>query len=1456
MNEMIRKPQDEELVPLNEIRVVFLGDGGVGKSHIIARLMNDGGNPTDFMDTSTPGIIINHKDYNHNGRQFCVHYWDFGGQDILHSMYRMFLTERTVYVVVVGVRDGMQDERARYWLSNIKKYAPNAPVLLVLNQNDLVPNARVNELRLISLFPNLKRIISMSARSLSKESFEREFEGALLEQIDRSGLLDSVWPAKWLDVKDTLEHMDAAYITLEAYRQICTRFGVLINQGEMLDWFRDLGVCTYFKETGDRIVLRAAWITNALFTILFNLHNDVSNGLISQERISELLTDCGTNESIRYVNPYEEYTWRDVQYIMTVMRKFRFSLDVGNSCEILPMLCVERPSGVLLEYANDETVLEFHIRVEYLPDELLYTLMAERRTELDISNIWYMGARFIQRKTGLSAVVHIENNTLRFFIRSTDPEYAPNICLSEISDHVEQICTKIGIPKPEEQIVYKQDGHRDLFDYKKLMHQMEAGEIWVYSSSLRSRIPIANILNPVTPEAIKAKRLALDITNACAELQNYKLPHREDDINVCLKLLLKEKGYRFADPDLVMAGSSGGRRRGAPDLILADDQQKPLTMIEAINIRSGSMVMRYCEEHLAKLLHQYNTLDLSPLFLVCYVDCEADKYPRLRVRYQDHMHRYAPERSDLVYGSYTELPHNRRGLHIASCRYLVNGKEIKVYHCFVRVTTSEYNMIPPELIKLGESPRKQETQKNAEPEAPPVLPQPVVVPETPQQGETIFRDYRVVFLGDSEAGKTLLLSRLENPELDPKDFHDNTTIGINIVRKTQTINGQTVRLNYWDFGGQDILHSMHRIFLAKNTLYVIVLNTRNDNQDAQAIFWLRYVEAYAPGSPVLLVMNKTDQNKRAALNLPVLNRLFSNREFEQEDVLKISAVCPDKEKFHREFTEKLHECVGRHMKITRPFTEQEARIRDRVEQKKAEENLKLIRIGDFQDICEEEALEDEDAQYELMDRFNETGVLVYFQSKSVMFMNPEWITKTIYVMLEQDEQIADNGVVRHKKIYSFFRKNKEQTENADDVDHLLRIMRDYALSFPCGDPSSADREFIPMLCQREEPREIGELIDRENTVELRMVFEYLPCGVLYKLMVDHQKSLDMDLVWRTGMKLNCENGNYAVVRQEGNVMGIYVHDSSITRRIEWMSHLRDKTEEAAKHDKFNALLLETKIAYSISGMKEYFDYQQLKNAEECKVYYTVSRSVPPHKIGIRDILLQKDSTINEYIWRLLKLTFAGCQELQKQQIYWFLAKEAKDDRLHPKMDEDARTEVIRMKLSAEFIVKPQARAGDSSTGKKQGELDLRIELDENTTLAILEALNIAYNEEDANKRFVDMTSGRNWDEHLDRVVRDYNKEGIRNLLLVSYLDCPAEQTVQAREKYFDRLNNHVIPGFGSPEYCEPIPVDEFSDGIQVVRADYSGGAGSVTVYHFLVRIEQYGRKSLEKAAKNAKETKK
>ena len=145
--------RERKKVAVNECKVIFLGDAESGKTHSIRRLLKKGEylNDEDFDGKSTPGIETTVSKIKLNNSNIIINYWDFGGQEIQHSMHRMFLTERTVYVVFLNARqDDQMDERARYWLENLKAFAPDAPVLVVINKIDENNHPRFNEVGITS----------------------------------------------------------------------------------------------------------------------------------------------------------------------------------------------------------------------------------------------------------------------------------------------------------------------------------------------------------------------------------------------------------------------------------------------------------------------------------------------------------------------------------------------------------------------------------------------------------------------------------------------------------------------------------------------------------------------------------------------------------------------------------------------------------------------------------------------------------------------------------------------------------------------------------------------------------------------------------------------------------------------------------------------------------------------------------------------------------------------------------------------------------------------------------------------------------------------------------------------------------------------------------------------------------------------------------------------------------
>ena len=258
---LIEAYYEEERRLINESKVILLGDGGAGKTYLVDRIFNDGEKlPRTHEPDTTTGILI--RDYPmemENGSLMSVRFWDFGGQQIMHSMHRCFLTSRSLYVVLLDARNDTQDFQAYYWLNNIKSFAPDAPVILVINKMDQNPTASVNQRELTRKYPNLKEVIRISALKDEKAEFDH-FLYKLKQQLTILDGYGMEFPISWFQIMKTLEEKhqeEVYYIEQDDYEDICIENGVKDSEIRqwLLEWFNDLGVCFSFHKGNDSLSL-------------------------------------------------------------------------------------------------------------------------------------------------------------------------------------------------------------------------------------------------------------------------------------------------------------------------------------------------------------------------------------------------------------------------------------------------------------------------------------------------------------------------------------------------------------------------------------------------------------------------------------------------------------------------------------------------------------------------------------------------------------------------------------------------------------------------------------------------------------------------------------------------------------------------------------------------------------------------------------------------------------------------------------------------------------------------------------------------------------------------------------------------------------------------------------------------------------------------------------------------
>ncbi|MEG3934151.1 MULTISPECIES: leucine-rich repeat domain-containing protein [unclassified Microcoleus] len=157
----LRQLRSGEVRPLNEAKVLLVGQGSVGKTSLINRLIDNKYNPNE---PQTDGLNITDWKITVNTKQVKLNVWDFGGQEIYHATHQFFLTKRSLYLLVCNCRTSEDENRLEYWLKLIESFGDASPVILVGNKCDEQP-LDLNRKALRDKYPNIKAILETSCQS-------------------------------------------------------------------------------------------------------------------------------------------------------------------------------------------------------------------------------------------------------------------------------------------------------------------------------------------------------------------------------------------------------------------------------------------------------------------------------------------------------------------------------------------------------------------------------------------------------------------------------------------------------------------------------------------------------------------------------------------------------------------------------------------------------------------------------------------------------------------------------------------------------------------------------------------------------------------------------------------------------------------------------------------------------------------------------------------------------------------------------------------------------------------------------------------------------------------------------------------------------------------------------------------------------------------------------------------
>ncbi len=184
-------------------------------------------------------------------------------------------------------------------------------------------------------------------------------------------------------------------------------------------------------------------------------------------------------------------------------------------------------------------------------------------------------------------------------------------------------------------------------------------------------------------------------------------------------------------------------------------------------------------------------------------------------------------------------------------------------------------------------------------------------------GDERLPDVKVLVLGNGRIGKTQICRRLRGEAFDPTvdSTHGILVTSAMLPLPPQAVEaahpgheeaglparpGEEARLHLWDFGGQDLYHGTHALFMRTRSIFVLVWTPQSENareyeqggitfRNHPLAYWLEYVSHLSGvNSPVLIVQNMCDQAEDEALRPPVEDEAL--RAFPFRQVLHYSAL--------------------------------------------------------------------------------------------------------------------------------------------------------------------------------------------------------------------------------------------------------------------------------------------------------------------------------------------------------------------------------------------------------------------------------------------------------------------------------------------------------------------------------------------------------------------------------------
>jgi internalin A len=503
----VRQLRSGDVRPLNEAKLLLIGQGSVGKTSLINRLIHNTFNPnqpqTDGLNVQTWNIHVNSKDVRLN-------VWDFGGQEIYHATHQFFLTKRSLYLLVCNCRTSEDENRIEYWLKLIESFGGQSPVIIVGNKCDEQP-LDINRKALREKYPNIQAILETSCASHTDNGIA-ELRQAITQEVSQLKEVYDLLPLSWFEVKEHLEALDKDFIKYEQYACICHDNTITheTDQEQLVSLLHNLGLVLNFRDhpiLQSTNVLNPDWVTAGIYALLsddsLKTH---TKGVLTPADLSRIL------DPVRY--PSHRHL-----YLIELMKEFQLCFELPylqspspgegsrvRSAVLIPgLLPKDEPANTELE--GDTLDFQYHYRI--LPESILSRFIVLTHEKIHNQTYWRSGVMLAYTEGNQpSNIARIEADPeeKKIFISVSGRAATRRSVLLMIRDVFTRIHNSFAKPEISEWVPVPNHPDHPPLDYQELLGLEDMGEQEYPIGKLKLRVNLRQLLDGYEPIEVRQQR--------------------------------------------------------------------------------------------------------------------------------------------------------------------------------------------------------------------------------------------------------------------------------------------------------------------------------------------------------------------------------------------------------------------------------------------------------------------------------------------------------------------------------------------------------------------------------------------------------------------------------------------------------------------------------------------------------------------------------------------------------------------------------------------------------------------------------------------------------------------------------------------------------------------------------------------------------------------------------------